>query len=108
VLAGYPDPFTGDVRLANESTVLAQEAFDLDRPRQDGEDDDDGPYPNRLLPAVALFGEGDRLFALIGAVHETREACFETGWLRPMLAESIAGMTRDLLHHHPERWPDGV
>ncbi len=94
VVVGYADSFTGEVHLGN-GMVVASTPAEEDPER---EDDEDSRYPDRWLPAVALFEEGG-VKALIGSVHHTDESAFETvslgpevdGAIREWLEEVAAG-----------------
>jgi|SRR5215203_2813486 len=68
---GYIDSFTGEAHLGNGAVLptIPPEEPDTDEERA-------GEEPNRRLPAVALFLDGN-VAALIGSLHETREARFE-------------------------------
>lgn len=74
-VVGYVDSFTDEVHLGNGMVVpgvmpkeTTHEGYEL------------GEYPNRRMPAVALYDDGG-VTALIGSVHETRESRFEPSGL---------------------------
>lgn len=87
VVAGYVDSFTGDVHLGNGMVVpgLAPDEAMAD---EDAPED----YPNRRMPAVALFDDGGPQ-ALIGSVHDTRESRFEL----VSLGDAVDGAIREWL-----------
>lgn len=71
VVVGYVDSFTGDAHLGNGMVVPG---ISPEEPASGEHSPED--YPNRRMPAVALFEENGPK-ALIGSVHETRESRFE-------------------------------
>jgi len=71
VVVGYVDSFTDEVHLGNGMVVPATSPEE-----RASEEDASEDYPNRRMPAVALFEENG-LQALIGSVRETREPRFE-------------------------------
>ena len=84
VAVGYEDPFTGDVHLGNGMVVPGASQGRATSSQPAGED------PDRRLAAVALFAEGGGVHALIGTLHETREATFDTLDLSPQVEAAVA------------------
>ena len=83
VAVGYEDSFTGDVHLGNGMVVAgATQGRPTDH-------DEAGEYPDRCLPAVALFEEDGRGRALIGTLRQTREAVFDTQDLSAQAEQAI-------------------
>ncbi len=92
VVVGYVDSFTGDAHLGNGMVVPSTPAEEDPERR----DDEDSRYPDRRLPAVALFDDGG-LKALIGSVHHTGESVFETVSLGPTVDQAIGEWLEEIV-----------
>jgi hypothetical protein len=93
VVVGYVDSFTGDVHLGNGMVVAGIS------PEEPGDADHDaGAYPNRRMPAVALYQDEDAMHrALIGSVHGTRESRFELISLGDQVDEAIREWIEEIM-----------
>jgi hypothetical protein len=83
VAVGYEDSFTGDVHLGNGMVVPGATQGRATYSQRSGDD------PDRRLPAVALFAAEGGVHALIGTLHERREATFDTLDLSPQVEQAI-------------------